>query len=121
MSAATRTALAFTAVTTVGGLLPADMLLRIAEARNLPGTKPADYGLPASVPVRDEAERAWEYLKPLWRDLRTALPSDPVTGAPAADPIGRAGLRLARPALPQAGLRCADGGRRGGHPCRLGR
>ncbi|OMI40867.1 Eco57I restriction-modification methylase domain-containing protein [Streptomyces sparsogenes] len=91
MSAATRTALAFTAVTTVGGLLPADMLLRIAEARNLPGTKPADYGLPASVPVRDEAERAWEYLKPLWRDLRTALPSDPNTGAPAADPTGRAG------------------------------
>ncbi|MFF3467482.1 Eco57I restriction-modification methylase domain-containing protein [Streptomyces sp. NPDC002619] len=91
MSAATRTALAFTAVTTVGGLLPADMLLRIAEARNLPGTKSADYGLPASVPVRDEAERAWEYLKPLWRDLRTALPSDPVTGAPAADPTGRAG------------------------------
>ncbi|MFC7881282.1 Eco57I restriction-modification methylase domain-containing protein [Streptomyces sp. NPDC057376] len=91
MSAATRTALAFTAVTTVGGLLPADILLRIADARNLPGTKPADYGLPASVPVRDEAERAWEYLKPLWRDLRAALPSDPVTGAPAADPTGRAG------------------------------
>ncbi|MEV0024071.1 DNA methyltransferase [Streptomyces atroolivaceus] len=91
MPAATRTALAFTAVTTVGGLLPADMLLRIAEARNLPGTKPADYGLPASVPVRDEAERAWEYLKPLWRELRTALPADPVTGAPAADPTGRAG------------------------------
>ncbi|MEV7385941.1 DNA methyltransferase [Streptomyces sp. NPDC091215] len=91
MSAATRTALAFTAVTTVGGLLPADMLLRIPEGRNLPGTKPADYGLPSSVPVRDEAERAWEYLKPLWRELRAALPSDPVTGAPAADPTGRAG------------------------------
>ncbi|MEE1772875.1 N-6 DNA methylase [Streptomyces sp. JV185] len=91
MSAATRTALAFTAVTPVGGLLPSDMLLRISEARNLPGTKPADYGLPASVPVRNEAERAWEYLKPLWRDLRTALPSDPTTGAPAADPTGRAG------------------------------
>ncbi|MFJ9856195.1 Eco57I restriction-modification methylase domain-containing protein [Streptomyces albogriseolus] len=90
-AAATRTALAFTAVTTVGGLLPADMLLRIAEARNLPGTKSADYGLPASVPVRDEAERAWEYLKPLWRELRAALPSDPVTGAPSADPTGRAG------------------------------
>ncbi|MFF9266276.1 Eco57I restriction-modification methylase domain-containing protein [Streptomyces rochei] len=90
-AAATRTALAFTAATTVGGLLPADMLLRIAEARNLPGTKPTDYGLPASVPVRDEAERAWEYLKPLWRDLRAALPSDPATGAPSADPTGRAG------------------------------
>ncbi|MFJ9426537.1 Eco57I restriction-modification methylase domain-containing protein [Streptomyces sp. NPDC101249] len=88
---ATRTALAFTSVTTVGGLLPADMLLRVAEARNLPGTKSADYGLPASVPVRDEAERAWEYLKPLWRDLSKALPSDPNTGAPAADPTGRAG------------------------------
>ncbi|MDJ0465271.1 DNA methyltransferase [Streptomyces sp. H27-C3] len=90
MSAATRTAPVFTAVTTVGGLLPADMLLRIAEARNLPGTKSADYGLPGSVAVRDEAERAWEYLKPLWRELRTALPADPVTGAPAADPTGRA-------------------------------
>ncbi|MFA3839552.1 Eco57I restriction-modification methylase domain-containing protein [Streptomyces aureus] len=91
MSAATRTAPAFTSVTTVGGLLPSDMLLRIAEAAKLPGTKPADYHLPASVAVRDEAERAWEYLKPLWRDLRTALPSDPSTGAPAADPTGRTG------------------------------
>ncbi|MCI0386358.1 Eco57I restriction-modification methylase domain-containing protein [Streptomyces sp. CNQ085] len=90
-AAATRTTLALTAVTTVGGLLPADMLLRIAEARNLPGTRPADYGLPASVPVPDEAERAWEYLKPLWRELRAALPADPITGAPAADPTGRAG------------------------------
>ncbi|MER6914060.1 DNA methyltransferase [Streptomyces sp. NPDC000594] len=90
MSAATRTAPAFTAVTTVGGLLPGDILLRIAEARNLPGTKSADYGLPGSVTVRDEAERAWEYLKPLWRELRAALPADPETGAPAADPTGRA-------------------------------
>ncbi|MFF1692063.1 Eco57I restriction-modification methylase domain-containing protein [Streptomyces sp. NPDC058257] len=90
MSAATRTAPVFTAVTTVGGLLPGDMLVRIAEARNLPGTKSADYGLPGSVTVRDEAERAWEYLKPLWRELRAALPADPVTGAPAADPTGRA-------------------------------
>ncbi|SKA35367.1 Type I restriction-modification system methyltransferase subunit [Marinactinospora thermotolerans DSM 45154] len=91
MSATPRTALAFTAVTTVGGLLPADMLLRIAEARDLPGATSADYGLPASVPVHDEAERAWEYLKPLWRDLRAVLPADPTTGAPAADPTGRAG------------------------------
>ncbi|MFD6420452.1 Eco57I restriction-modification methylase domain-containing protein [Streptomyces sp. NPDC060198] len=90
MSAATRTAPVFTAVTTIGGLLPGDMLVRIAEARNLPGTKSADYGLPGSVAVRDEAERAWEYLKPLWRELRAALPTDPKTGAPAADPTGRA-------------------------------
>lgn len=91
MSAATLTPRALSAVTTVGGLIPADMLLRIAVARSLPGTKPADYGLPASVPVSAEAERAWEYLRPLWRELRAALPSDPTTGAPAADPTGRAG------------------------------
>lgn len=90
MPTANRTTLALNAVTTVGGLLPADMLLRIAAARNLPGAKSADYGLPTSVPVSQEAERAWEYLKPLWRDLRAALPADPATGAPATDPTGRA-------------------------------
>ncbi|MFI9415589.1 Eco57I restriction-modification methylase domain-containing protein [Streptomyces werraensis] len=89
MSATTRNQV-FTAVHTVGGLLPADMLVRISEGRDVPGSKPADYGLPSSRSVRDEAERSWEYLKPLWRDLRKHLPEDTVTGVPAADPTGRA-------------------------------
>ncbi|MET8163739.1 DNA methyltransferase [Streptomyces sp. NPDC005329] len=90
MSAVTR-AQVFTAVHTVGGLLPADMLVRISEGKDVPGSKPADYGLPSSRSVRDEAERSWEYLKPLWRELRKHLPEDRETGDPAADPTGRAG------------------------------
>ncbi|MFD6189891.1 Eco57I restriction-modification methylase domain-containing protein [Streptomyces sp. NPDC060275] len=89
MSATTRHQV-FTAVHTVGGLLPSDMLLRISEGKDVPGSKPADYGLPSSRSVRDEAERSWEYLKPLWRDLRKHLPEDRVTGLPASDPTGRA-------------------------------
>ncbi|WP_327136592.1 N-6 DNA methylase [Streptomyces sp. NBC_01340] len=89
MSATTRHQV-FTAVHTVGGLLPADMLVRISEGKDVPGSKPADYGLPSSRSVRDEAERSWEYLKPLWRELRKHLPEDRETGVPAADPTGRA-------------------------------
>ncbi|MBA2946499.1 Eco57I restriction-modification methylase domain-containing protein [Streptomyces himalayensis] len=89
MSATTRNQV-FTAVHTVGALLPADMLVRISEGKDVPGSKPADYGLPSSRSVRDEAERSWEYLKPLWRELRTRLPEDPETGAPAIDPTGLA-------------------------------
>ncbi|MGW3506571.1 Eco57I restriction-modification methylase domain-containing protein [Streptomyces sp. NPDC000994] len=89
MSATTRHQV-FTAVHTVGGLLPADMLLRISEGKDVPGAKPADYGLPSSRSVRDEAERSWEYLKPLWRELRKHLPEDRETGLPATDPTGRA-------------------------------
>ncbi|KAB1980811.1 Eco57I restriction-modification methylase domain-containing protein [Streptomyces triticiradicis] len=89
MSATTRHQV-FTAVHTVGGLLPADMLVRISEGKDVPGSKPADYGLPSSRSVRDEAERSWEYLKPLWRELRKHLPEDRETGVPTADPTGRA-------------------------------
>ncbi|MFD7053276.1 Eco57I restriction-modification methylase domain-containing protein [Streptomyces mirabilis] len=90
MSATTRNQV-FSAVHTVGALLPVDMLVRISEGKDVPGTKPADYGLPTSRSVRDEAERSWEYLKPLWRDLRKRLPENPETGAPASDPTGIAG------------------------------
>jgi hypothetical protein len=90
MSATTRNQV-FSAVHTVGALLPADMLVRISEGKDVPGSKPADYGLPSSRSVRDEAERSWEYLKPLWRELRSRLPEDPETGVPAHDPTGVAG------------------------------
>ncbi|MEW1660358.1 DNA methyltransferase [Streptomyces sp. NPDC093707] len=90
MSATTRHQV-FTAVHTVGALLPADMLVRISEGKDVPGTKSAAYGLPSSRSVRDEAERSWEYLKPLWRELRSRLPEDPETGKAAVDPTGLAG------------------------------
>ncbi|MFE3769599.1 Eco57I restriction-modification methylase domain-containing protein [Streptomyces sp. NPDC059122] len=90
MSATTRHQV-FTAVHTVGALLPADMLVRISEGKDVPGTKSAAYGLPSSRSVRDEAERSWEYLKPLWRELRSRLPEDPETGKAGTDPTGLAG------------------------------
>ncbi|MFQ3556663.1 N-6 DNA methylase [Streptomyces gramineus] len=87
MSATTRNQV-FTAVHTVGGLLPADMLLRISADGDVPASSSADYGLPSSRSVRDEAERSWEYLKPLWRELRKRLPENRDTGVPATDPTG---------------------------------
>jgi hypothetical protein len=78
-----------TAVQTVGGLLPTDMLLRISEGKDVPGARPADYGIVGSRSVTDEAERRWEYFKGLWRDLRKKLPVRP-DGAPASDPTGLA-------------------------------
>ncbi|MDG9689527.1 N-6 DNA methylase [Streptomyces sp. DH17] len=84
MSATTRNQV-FTAVHTVGGLLPADMLLRISEGKvtkDLKGLSPADYRIPGSRSVRDEAERHWDNLKSLWRELRDKLPTAPETSVP---------------------------------------
>ena len=103
MSATTRNQV-FTAVHTVGGLLPADMLVRISEGKDVPGSKPADYGLPSSRSVRDEAERSWEYLKPLWRELRSRLPEDATSGAPAADPTGLAATEWLTPLWRELGF-----------------
>ncbi|MFI1794663.1 Eco57I restriction-modification methylase domain-containing protein [Streptomyces olivaceoviridis] len=75
----------FTAVHTVGGLLPADMLVRISEGKvtkDLKGLGPADYRIPGSRSVRDEAERHWDNLKSLWRELREKLPAAPEASVP---------------------------------------
>ncbi|WP_033281926.1 Eco57I restriction-modification methylase domain-containing protein [Streptomyces sp. NRRL F-525] len=79
MSATTRHQV-FTAVHTVGGLLPADILVRISEGKvtkDLKGLAPADYRIPGSRSVRDQAERQWDDLKSLWRELREKLPAEP--------------------------------------------
>ncbi|GAA0950932.1 Eco57I restriction-modification methylase domain-containing protein [Nonomuraea longicatena] len=77
----------FPAVHTIGGLLPADMLLRISDGRDLPGSKPADYRVIGRRTVRDDAERHWDYLKGVWQDLRDRLPVAPEAETPA-DPTG---------------------------------
>ncbi|MEV0592433.1 Eco57I restriction-modification methylase domain-containing protein [Nonomuraea cavernae] len=88
MSAVTRNQV-FSAVHTVGGLLPADMLLRISEGKGVPGDRPADYKVIGSRTVRDDAERHWEYLKSVWKELREKLPVAPEAETPA-DPTGLA-------------------------------
>ncbi|AUH42132.1 Eco57I restriction-modification methylase domain-containing protein [Streptomyces sp. CMB-StM0423] len=92
MSVTTRNQV-FSAVHTVGGLLPADMLVRISESKegkDVPGTGPADYHvIGPRRSVRDEAERHWDYLKGVWRELREKLPVSAEADLPA-DPTGHA-------------------------------
>lgn len=93
----------FTAVSTVGGLLPPDMLLRIAEDRDVPGGRPADYRVVSSRSVRDEAERHWDYLKSIWRELRERLPVAPEAETPA-DPTGVAITQWLEPLFAELGF-----------------
>ncbi|MGW5080314.1 Eco57I restriction-modification methylase domain-containing protein [Micromonospora echinospora] len=79
----------FSAVHTIGGLLPADMLVRISEGRDVSGSAPADYRIVGSRSVRDDAERHWDYLKSIWAELRKKLPVAPDAETPA-DPTGLA-------------------------------
>jgi hypothetical protein len=78
-----------TSIRTVGALLPADMLVRIADGKDVSASKPADYHVVGVRSVKDAAERHWGYLKGAWRALRDALgPGTP--GHPAPDPSGLA-------------------------------
>ena len=79
----------FSAVHTVGGLLPADMLVRISEGKDVSGSKPADYRVIGARSVRDDAERHWSYLKSIWVELREKLPVAGEADVPA-DPTGLA-------------------------------
>ncbi|MGW9556929.1 Eco57I restriction-modification methylase domain-containing protein [Nocardiopsis sp. NPDC055551] len=92
----------FTAVHTVGGLLPADMLVRIAEGKDVPGSKPADYGVILGS-VTDEAERHWAYFKGLWRELRKQLPTQ-ADGTPTTDHTGIALNRWVLPLFKELGF-----------------
>ena len=91
-----------TAVHTVGGLLPADMLVRISEGKDVPGAKPVDYGVVLGS-VTDEAERHWSYFKGLWRELRKQLPNGP-DGQPATDPTNLASNRWVLPLFKELGF-----------------
>lgn len=93
----------FSAVHTIGGLLPADMLVRISEGRDVSGSKPADYRVPGSRSVRDDAERRWDWLKSLWKDLRERLPAAPEAETPA-DPTGLAVTQWLEPLFAELGF-----------------
>jgi hypothetical protein len=94
---------AFTAVHTIGALLPAEMLLRISEGKDVSGSTPADYQLIGARSVRDEAERHWDYLKGAWRELRTKLPYAPEAALPA-DPTGHAQAQWLEPLFAELGF-----------------
>lgn len=81
---ATASSQVLTSVHTVDGLLPADMLLRIAEGRDVSGSRPADYHVVGVRSVQDAAERHWDFLKGAWRALRDVI------GDAGHDPSGLA-------------------------------
>ncbi|MFE9691909.1 Eco57I restriction-modification methylase domain-containing protein [Micromonospora sp. NPDC005806] len=93
----------FSAVHTIGGLIPADMLVRIAEGKDVSGAKPADYRVIGSRSVRDDAERHWDYLKSVWKELREKLPVAPEAETPA-DPTGLAVTQWLEPLFAELGF-----------------
>lgn len=66
-----------TTITTVGGLLPADLLAAIADGRDLPGLTADDYGLELGIGPREAANRAWAVLTGAWAAYRAALAQRP--------------------------------------------
>lgn len=75
----------FEAIRTEGGLLPHDLLQRIA-ARDpkLPGMKDADYGLLEHEREGEVVNRAWTRLLAAWAGFRAALEKEPLTAAGTA-------------------------------------
>ncbi|BBX24037.1 hypothetical protein MTER_34480 [Mycolicibacter terrae] len=70
---------AFVGVRIQGGLLPADLLARLANRPDVPGMTSKDYHLAAGESVSDAANRVWAYLRGAWtayREALAALPED---------------------------------------------
>ncbi|PRX50862.1 hypothetical protein B0I33_10113 [Prauserella shujinwangii] len=102
MSAVSRNQV-FSAVHTVGGLLPADMLVRISEGKDVSGSLPSDYRVVGSRSVSDEAERHWDYLRSVWTELREKLPPAPEAATPQ-DTTGLAGTQWLAPLFAELGF-----------------
>jgi hypothetical protein len=88
----------FDSVRTVGGLLPADMLTRIADGKDVSGSRPADYHVVGVRSVKDAAERHWDYLKGAWRSLRDTI------SAHGSDPSGLAAENWLLPLFEELGF-----------------
>ena len=68
-----------TAITTQGGLLPAELLARLAQQPDaLSGTGSDDYHLPTGRRLRDAINRSWTDLQGAWAAYQTELAHLPV-------------------------------------------
>ena len=63
----------FPAIRSVGGLLPWDVLGKVADGRGLEGLTEADYHLPAGERLREVISRSWIRLVGAWASLRPLL------------------------------------------------
>jgi hypothetical protein len=80
----TRARSVYSTIRSEGGLLPPDLLQRVAaNDAGLPGLKPQDYHLDRSERINEAVNRSWARLTALWRTFsaqRASLPiSDPAT------------------------------------------
>src|SRR4051812_39047875 len=70
----------FTTVHSEGGLLPPDLLSRVAQGdRDLGGLSPTDYGFAESERLGEVASRAWNRAKAYWQSfsaIRETLKED---------------------------------------------
>lgn len=62
----------FPSIRIEGAILSADLLHKIAE-EDLPGQRPADFGLPPGAKVKDEIAAAWADAKDMWRIYQRRL------------------------------------------------
>jgi hypothetical protein len=68
----------FTTIRTDGGLLPADLLLRLADGdRSIDGLTPESYHLAKSERLNEAATRAWNRLLGAWEGFRTGMDNLP--------------------------------------------
>ncbi|MBN1811807.1 MAG: SAM-dependent DNA methyltransferase [Anaerolineae bacterium] len=68
----------FTTVKTEGAILPADLLQRVADGRDLDGLKPADYHLAPNERLNEAINRAWNRCLGVWQgfhEQRGRLPA----------------------------------------------
>lgn len=75
----------YAAVALEGDLIAPELLDRVATGIDLDGAKPADYGATGRHSVADEAERAWDDLKPAWNDVREHHPASKKPTDPDGD------------------------------------
>ncbi|MBN9389370.1 MAG: hypothetical protein J0I20_15185 [Chloroflexi bacterium] len=64
--------MAFTTIVSEGNLIPTDLLERLAEGE-LPGQRPADFGLTGNTRITDEIETAWADARAFWQAFQRYL------------------------------------------------
>jgi hypothetical protein len=66
----------FTTVKTEGAILPADLLQRVADGREVEGLRPEDYHLAANERLNEAISRSWNRLLGVWQ----GFDHDPLSG-----------------------------------------
>ena len=98
----------FTAVRTEGGLLPPDLMQRVAAGdRSLPGLTPESYHLARGERLNETIARSWNRVRSAWHGFKDALSqlpeNDPAIGLTRERWLGVIFQELHYGRLPRAG------------------